>query len=112
MVNPLPSDGMGEGSGEGLGKGSASIPPAIAAYLTLDIQDSEVWAQELAGQIAAVRSGELDYWERLGNAYELVLTPEGATIAATMGPEEGDRIQVALADLAEAVQIWMTARAD
>ncbi|MEM1426854.1 MAG: YacL family protein, partial [Cyanobacteria bacterium P01_H01_bin.130] len=99
MVNPLPSDGIGEGSGDRM----ASIPPAIAAYLTLDIQDSREWAQELAGQIAAVRSGELDHWERLGNAYELVLTSDGATIAATVGPEEGDRIQVALADLAEAV---------
>ncbi|MGD1938415.1 MAG: YacL family protein [Cyanophyceae cyanobacterium] len=104
MVNPANPDGSGDRL--------SSIPPVIAAYLTLDIQNSPDWAQELADQIDAVRQGKLDYWERLGNAYELVLTPDGATIVETVGPDEGNSVQVELEDLAIAVHTWMSASQD
>ena len=59
---------------------------AIAEYLTLDIQNSPEWAQDLADHIEAVRTGKLERWERLGNAYDLTLTAEGAAMPAACAP--------------------------
>ena len=78
----------------------------IAEFLTLDIQNSPEWAQDLADHIEAVRRGDEERWERFGNAYELTLTAEGAAIADAIN-ETGDAVQVSLEHLAEAVQTWI-----
>lgn len=51
------------------------LPPSarqrLEAFLAFDIQDSYEWARELVEAIEAVRAGQCDRWERLGNAYQL-----------------------------------------
>lgn len=50
----------------------------LDAFLAFDIQDSREWASELIAMVEAVRTGQRDRWERLGNVYQLDLTPTAA----------------------------------
>lgn len=50
----------------------------LDAFLAFDIQDSREWASELLGMVEAVRAGQRDRWERLGNVYQLELGPTAA----------------------------------
>jgi hypothetical protein len=80
----------------------------VVAFLVLDIQHSPAWAEQLAEQIAAVKSGQIPSWERVGNAYRLLLSPEGALIEdltiSTARPQ-----RVPLSELEEAVEAWKAA---
>ncbi|HEY0095325.1 MAG TPA: hypothetical protein VGB96_13415 [Archangium sp.] len=93
-------------------KGRRAGDPAherLAAFLTMDIQRSPVWARELAEKVAAVRAGELASWERLGNVYRLFLSPEGALLEDLVGPDSRPE-RVPLAELEDAVRAWLDAR--
>lgn len=52
----------------------------LDAFLAFDIQDSREWASELLAMVEAVRTGQRDRWERLGNVYQLELTPSNAQL--------------------------------
>ncbi|MEM8639827.1 MAG: hypothetical protein AAGG51_13575 [Cyanobacteria bacterium P01_G01_bin.54] len=56
----------------------------LRAFLVMDIQQSPAWAQEIVEKIMAVRSQQLGQWQRLGNAYVLNLSLQGAQIEDTV----------------------------
>lgn len=80
----------------------------IAAYLTVDIQHSAEWAQELAQKTAAVQSGELSHWERNGNAYHLNILPTHVEIETDFDDQPADIDAIPLEDFAAAVTAWQT----
>lgn len=80
----------------------------VAAFLTLDIQRSPDWAEDLGARIAQVRSGALPSWERIGNAYRLALSAEGAVIEDLVDTASSPQ-QVSLDELAAAVAAWLAA---
>jgi hypothetical protein len=81
---------------------------ALTAFLVFDIQRSPEWARELAERIEDVKAGRLPSWERIGNAYHLTFSLEGATIQDTF--DESAPVQwVTLADLEAAVASWRKA---
>jgi hypothetical protein len=78
----------------------------LAAFLVMDIQRNPQWARGLAEQIEAVKSGRLSGWERIGNAYRLELTAEGALIEDLV--DEGSPAQmVSLEEFSTAVDAWI-----
>jgi hypothetical protein len=52
----------------------------LAEFLVMDIQHSPEWARDLLDKITLIQSGSLQNWERIGNAFCLTLSSEGATI--------------------------------
>jgi len=52
----------------------------VAEFLVLDIQRSPEWTRDLLEKVELVRSGKLAQWERIGNAFCLELSANGATI--------------------------------
>jgi|GEM_PF-1843483 len=76
------------------------------AFLTMDIQRVREAAVELADKLEAVRSGELDRWERLGNAYCLQVLPDRATIEDTVD-DQSEACTLSIEELAQLVQDWM-----
>jgi hypothetical protein len=78
----------------------------LAAFLVIDIQRNYEWARELAQKIRAVRSGRITEWERIGNAYRLELSQQGALIEDLVD-EDGPVQPVTLSDLARAVDAWI-----
>ena len=49
-------------------------------FFESDIQSFEQWADEVISQIDAIKSGRQKNWSRTGNAYNLELTGDSATI--------------------------------
>jgi hypothetical protein len=80
----------------------------IAAFLTMDIQRSPDWARELLARIADVKTGALPSWERVGNAYRLRLSAEGALIEDLVDPT-GAPQRLPLEELEAAVEAWIEA---
>ena len=80
----------------------------IAAFLTMDIQRSPDWARELLARIADVKTGALPSWERVGNAYRLRLSAEGALIEDLVDPA-GAPQRLPLEELEAAVEAWIEA---
>jgi hypothetical protein len=80
----------------------------IAAFLVMDIQRSPDWARDLLAKIAAVKTGGLSSWERIGNAYRLYLSAEGALIEDLVGPASAPP-RVPLEELETAVRAWLDA---
>ncbi|SER16464.1 hypothetical protein SAMN05421690_101073 [Nitrosomonas sp. Nm51] len=80
----------------------------IAAYLTLDIQKSPAWVDELAQKIDAVQSGRLASWERNGNAYYLSVYPQHVEIEANFTEEQepGGVMRIPLTTFTDAVKAW------
>ncbi len=85
------------------------VHQTVRAYLTMDIQASPEAAQELLEKIAAVRSGSLPSWERLGNAYCLSVFPDHAVIEDDYSKEPGASCQVELPLFVTAIQAWLQA---
>ena len=89
--------------------GQRSQDPAhrrVAEFLTIDIQQSPQWARELMEKIEAIEAGELDSWERNGNAFYLELSPDGAAIEDAV--DETSAIQrVSLDEFRAAVLAWI-----
>lgn len=76
------------------------------AFLTMDIQRVREAATELAAKLEAVRSGQLDHWERLGNAYCLNVLPDRATIEDTVD-DQSEVCTLSIDEFAQLVQDWM-----
>ena len=80
----------------------------IAAFLMMDIQRSPDWARDLLGKITDVKTGALPSWERIGNAYRLHLSAEGALIEDLVDPT-GAPQRLPLEELEAAVEAWIEA---
>lgn len=78
----------------------------IAAYLTLDIQKSPAWVDELVQKINEVQSGRLASWERTGNAYCLSVYPQHVEIEANYAEGAVKTQRIPLTMFAEAVKAW------
>lgn len=78
----------------------------LQAFLVMDLQHSPEWIKEVLMQIEAVRSQNTKHWERLGNAYALNLTAEGAKIEDLVDESQPIHI-VPLAEFEAAVQVWL-----
>jgi hypothetical protein len=102
---PEPVDRPHDRQDEQPNDGQAAQKRAIA-FLTMDIQRTREAAIELAEKLAAVRSGELAGWERLGNAYCLNLHPDRATIEDTID-DQSATCTLSIDDFAQLVQDWI-----
>jgi hypothetical protein len=78
----------------------------IAAFLVMDIQRSPDWATELLGKIVEVKTGALPFWQRIGNAYRLHLSADGALIEDLFDPASAPQ-RVSLEELQAAVTAWI-----
>jgi uncharacterized protein YacL (UPF0231 family) len=74
----------------------------IAACLALDVQRSPVGAAELLAKIEEIKSGRMPFWQRVGNAYTLILRPEQAEISS----DYEDGAAVSLEDFTQAALAW------
>jgi hypothetical protein len=80
----------------------------LAAFLMMDVQRSPDWARDIVAKIADVRTGVLPSWERIGNAYRLYLTTEGALIEDLVDRCSAPQ-RLPLAELEAAVTAWIEA---
>lgn len=78
----------------------------IIAYLTIDIQHSPKWTEELLQQIKAIKSGKISSWERTGNAYCLRIYPDHVEIEDDYAEEVGELLKISLNDFEMAVIAW------
>ena len=78
----------------------------IIAYLTIDIQKSPQWVEELHQKIKDIQSGRLSSWERTGNAYCLHLYSDHVEIEEDYAEEPGELIKIPLSDFEKAVVAW------
>jgi len=80
----------------------------LVAFLVMDIQHNTQWARELAQRVEAVGSGMLAVWERIGNAYRLELTAEGAWIEDLVDEAAAGQM-IPLSEFSTALQFWIKA---
>ena len=78
----------------------------LVAFLVMDIQRNPEWAFELADRIEQVKTGKLPVWERIGNAYRLELTDQGALIEDLVD-EDVPAEEITLEDFSKAVEAWV-----
>jgi len=78
----------------------------IIAYLTIDIQKSLHWINELHQKIKEIKSGQISSWERTGNAYCLYLFPDHVVIEDDYSEESGATMEISLSDFEQAVVSW------
>jgi hypothetical protein len=77
----------------------------VLEFLTLDIQNSQEWVQELLDKIAALETGQICEWTRSGNAYYLIFSPQTVTIENLL--VDGEPIEtISLQEFKEAVLRW------
>ncbi|HET7061214.1 MAG TPA: YacL family protein [Nitrosospira sp.] len=79
----------------------------IAAYLAVDIQKSPAWAKELLQKTDEVKSGQIDSWERFGNAYSLHIFPDRVEIGEDYEEEPEQPVNVPIDDFEAAVEAWL-----
>lgn len=77
----------------------------VAEFLTIDIQQSPEWTQELIDKIEAIATGKLERWERNGNAFYLELSADGAAIEDVVD-ETSPMQTVSLEEFRAAVLAW------
>ncbi|MBO0351770.1 hypothetical protein J0895_22345 [Phormidium pseudopriestleyi FRX01] len=77
----------------------------VLEFLTLDIQNSQEWVQQLLDQIAALETGKICEWTRSGNAYYLIFSPATVTIENLLVEEEPIET-ISLQEFKEAVLKW------
>lgn len=80
----------------------------VAEFLTIDIQQSPAWTQELIDKIEAIATDKLERWERNGNAFYLELSADGATIEDVVD-ETSPLETVSLEEFRAAVLAWREA---
>jgi hypothetical protein len=80
----------------------------LAAFLMMDVQRSPDWARDIVAKIADVKTGALSSWERIGNAYRLYLSAEGALIEDLVDRRSTPQ-RLPLAELEAAVTAWIEA---
>ena len=78
----------------------------IIAYLTIDIQHSPKWTEELLQQIKCVKSGQIPSWERTGNAYYLRIYPDYVEIEDDYTEGDAKLLKVTFRDFSMAVKAW------
>ena len=78
----------------------------LNAFLVMDIQRNPQWAGELAERIGAVKSGRLSSWERIGNAYRLELTADGALIEDLVEEDTPAQL-IPLTEFSAAIDAWI-----
>lgn len=78
----------------------------LAEFLVMDIQHSPEWARDLLDKITLIQSGSLQNWERIGNAFCLNLSSEGATIEDLVD-ENNLPETVVLEEFHQAVITWL-----
>lgn len=85
----------------------------LVAFLVMDIQRTPQWARELADRIEQVKTGKLAVWERIGNAYRLELTDQGALIEDLADEDSpAQKItpgEITLGETSKAVEAWIRA---
>jgi hypothetical protein len=80
----------------------------LVAFLVMDIQRNPEWARELTDRIEQVKTGKLPVWERIGNAYRLELTDQGALIEDLVD-EDSPAQKITLGEISKAVEAWIKA---
>lgn len=80
----------------------------LVAFLVVDIQRNPAWARQLSDRIKDVKSGRRKVWERVGNAYRLELSGDGALIEDLVD-EDSPQQRIALKDFSAAVEAWLAA---
>ena len=80
----------------------------LVAFLVVDIQRNPAWARQLSNRLKDVKSGRREVWERIGNAYRLELTGDGALIEDLVD-DDSPQQRIALKDFSEALEAWMAA---
>lgn len=78
----------------------------LAEFLLMDIQHSPEWAKDLLDKITLIQSGSLKNWERIGNAFGLNLSAEGAKIEDLVD-ENNPPETVLLEEFHQAVIAWL-----
>lgn len=78
----------------------------LVAFLVMDIQRSAEAARDLLNQVNSVVSGSNSQWERIGNAFHLVISAEGAVIEDVVD-EERPTYRIPLEEFQQAVSAWM-----
>jgi hypothetical protein len=78
----------------------------VAEFLVMDIQQSPAWAQDLLEKVEAIQAGNLRQWQRVGNAFCLDLSLEGATIDDLVD-ETTPPQTVPLEEFHQAVVTWL-----
>ena len=78
----------------------------LAQYLVSDVQESPEVTLMLLDLVDRVASGDLESWEGTGNAFTLILAPDGATIQPELGADT-EPSHVSLDDLREALNGWL-----
>lgn len=77
----------------------------VLEFLTLDIQNSQEWGEQLLDKIAGLETGTIKEWTRSGNAYYLIFSPQTVTIENLL--MDGEPIEtISLQEFKEAVLIW------
>ena len=80
----------------------------LVAFLVMDIQHNLQWALDLVQRVEAVGSGMIAVWERIGNAYRLELTAEGAWIEDLVDEAAAGQM-IPLSEFSTALQFWIKA---
>lgn len=78
----------------------------LAEFLVMDIQPSPEWAIDLLNKITLIQSGRWQNWERIGNAFYLNLSSDGATIEDLID-ENNPPETVLLEDFYQAAITWL-----
>lgn len=78
----------------------------LAEFLVMDVQQSPDWTKDLLDKTSLVQSGSLDKWERVGNAFCLSLSSEGAKIEDLVD-ENSSAKMITLAEFSQAVRTWL-----
>ena len=79
----------------------------VAGFLESDLQGSIASAHEVLRALDSVESGEIQEWERTGNAYTLALSSAGATLWNEMD-EDAEPYALSLADARQVVADWVS----
>ena len=80
----------------------------LVSFLVIDIQRNLEWALELRDRIEGVKAGKIPEWERVGNAYLIELSGNGALIEDLVD-DDSPAQKVTLEDLSKAVEAWIEA---
>tara|TARA_R110002073_G_scaffold216600_2_gene376786 strand:+ start:1813 stop:2127 length:315 start_codon:yes stop_codon:yes gene_type:complete len=78
----------------------------INAYFTIDIQKSSEWVTELLQKTKSVRSGQMQSWERIGNAYCLRLYSNHIEIEEDYTEAAGSITKIPITDWEAALTAW------
>lgn len=86
----------------------AHCPPPytlLGHFLEGDVQSNIAFCDDLLQAITRVATGTLDVWQETGNAHTLILSADGARIAADWASATPP-CQLSLAELRTALERW------